>query len=103
MYFSANFRSSSLRHFSSTALDEAIKHFAVEALDEHTLKVTLASPNSYFLARVAYVYPFFPAPSSDLEGKSSEEIDRYFNQPAKGKPMVLGAYLVENWEALIKK
>lgn len=77
---------------------ERVKSLGVEALDAHTLRVTLASPRSYFLARLAYVYPFFPAPSGVLAGKSEEELQRWFDEPADGRPLVLGAFTVEHWD-----
>ena len=79
---------------------QALTHFAVKALDAHTLQVTLRSPKSYFLARVAYVYPFFPEPSADLLGRTPEEIRRYFNSPSHGRPLVLGAFRVVRWDRL---
>jgi ABC-type transport system substrate-binding protein len=79
-------------------LTAALAALGVEALDEHTLEVTLKAPKSYFLARLAFVYPFFPSPSKDLEGKPEAEIQRYFDEPREGKPMVLGAFTVSSWD-----
>jgi peptide/nickel transport system substrate-binding protein len=79
-------------------LTRALSQVGVKAPDTSTLEVTLASPRSYFLARVAYVYAFFPAPSADLQGKGEPEIVRYFNEPAQGKPMVLGAFKLQKWD-----
>ena len=79
-------------------LTAALAALGVEATDDHTLKVTLKAPKSYFLARLAFVYPFFPSPSQDLEGKSEAEIQRYFDEPKEGKPMVLGAFTVSSWD-----
>lgn len=83
-------------------LAKAVEAFAVEAVDARTLRVTLEAPKSYFLARLAYVYTFFPAPAADLEGKSDAEISRYFDEPAGGKPMTLGAFTVESWDRVGK-
>ncbi|MCK6548923.1 peptide ABC transporter substrate-binding protein, partial [Myxococcota bacterium] len=77
---------------------ELVKGLGVEALDHHTLRVTLASPRSYFLARLAYVYPFFPAPSALLAGMTEEQIQRWFDEPKDGRPYVLGAFTVEKWD-----
>ncbi|HEX8822775.1 MAG TPA: ABC transporter substrate-binding protein, partial [Archangium sp.] len=49
----------------------ALARVGLEAVDPHTLRVTLARPRSYFLARLANVYLFFPAPSADLVGKDA--------------------------------
>ena len=76
----------------------ALERTGVEALDPHTLRVTLARPRSYFLARLANVYLFFPAPSADLAGKSDEEIRDYFDRPRDGRPLSLGPYRVERWD-----
>jgi len=76
----------------------ALERVGVEALDAHTLRVTLARPRSYFLARVANVYLFYPAPSADLEGKSDEEVRDYFDRPRDGRPLALGPYRVEQWD-----
>jgi peptide/nickel transport system substrate-binding protein len=70
----------------------------VEALGPHTLRVTLERPRSYFLARLANVYLFFPAPSADLVGRSDEEIQDYFDRPREGRPLALGPYRVERWD-----
>ena len=70
----------------------------MEALDAHTLRVTLARPRSYFLARLANVYLFFPAPSADLAGKSDEAVRDYFDRPRDGRPLALGPYRVERWD-----
>ncbi|QDE81782.1 peptide ABC transporter substrate-binding protein [Myxococcus xanthus] len=76
----------------------ALERVGVEAMDAHTLRVTLARPRSYFLARVANVYLFYPAPSADLEGKSDEEVRDYFDRPRDGRPLALGPYRVERWD-----
>ncbi len=80
------------------ALDAALARVGVEALAERTLRVTLKSPRSYFLARIAYVYPYFPAPSRLLEGKSEDELHRYFDQPTAHTPVVLGAFRIAGWD-----
>lgn len=76
----------------------ALERVGVEAVDAHTLRVTLARPRSYFLARVANVYIFYPAPAADLEGKSDEEVRDYFDRPRDGRPLALGPYRVERWD-----
>ncbi len=76
----------------------ALERVGVEAVDAHTVRVTLARPRSYFLARVANVYLFYPAPSADLEGKSDEEVRDYFDRPRDGRPLALGPYRVERWD-----
>jgi peptide/nickel transport system substrate-binding protein len=76
----------------------ALERVGVEAVDAHTLRVTLARPRSYFLARVANVYIFYPAPSKDLEGKPDEEVRDYFDRPRDGRPLALGPYRVERWD-----
>ncbi|MDY7228864.1 peptide ABC transporter substrate-binding protein [Hyalangium rubrum] len=76
----------------------ALERTGVEALEPHTLRVTLERPRSYFLARLANVYLFFPAPSVDLAGRSDEEIRDYFDRPREGRPLALGPYRVERWD-----
>ncbi len=76
----------------------ALERTGVEALAPHTLRVTLARPRSYFLARLANVYFFFPAPSAELAGRSDEEIRDYFDRPRDGRPLALGPYRVERWD-----
>lgn len=76
----------------------ALERVGVEAVDAHTLRVTLERPRSYFLARMANVYLFFPAPSAELEGKSEEAIRDYFDRPRDGRPLALGPYRVERWD-----
>ncbi len=79
-------------------LQAALERTGVEALGPHTLRVTLERPRSYFLARLANVYLFFPAPSADLTGRSDEEIRDYFDRPREGRPLALGPYRVERWD-----
>ncbi len=76
----------------------ALARVGVEALDAHTLRVTLARPRSYFLARLANVYLFFPAPSADLAGRTDEQVRDYFDRPRDGRPLSLGPYRVERWD-----
>jgi peptide/nickel transport system substrate-binding protein len=76
----------------------ALERVGVEAVDPHTLRVTLARPRSYFLARVANVYIFYPTPAADLEGKSDEDVRDYFDRPRDGRPLALGPYRVERWD-----
>ena len=73
---------------------------AVEAVDDRTLRVRLAGPRAYFLARVAGLNTWFPAPSRALARLSPEEIARYFDEPADGRPLVLGPYRVASWDRL---
>jgi len=81
-------------------LDQAISKVALEAVDANTFRVTIKSPRTYFLSRVALVYNYFPDPSADLAKKSEDEIDRYFNEPTGGKPLTLGAFHVASWDHL---
>jgi len=83
---------------SATEVEHALGRLGVEAVDARTLRVTLVSPKSYFLARVANVYLFFPAPSADLAGRSTEEIEDYFDRPRDGKPRALGPFRIERWD-----
>ena len=77
---------------------EAAAALGVKAVDDQTLQVTLAGARGYFLSRLANVYPYFPAPSFELEGKTEAEVQKYFNEPANGRPLVLGAYRVVTWD-----
>ncbi len=77
---------------------EAGEKLGVKAIDDSTLQVTLAGPRSYFLSRLANVYPYFPAPSFELEGKPEAEVQKYFNEPKDGRPLVLGAFKVTAWD-----
>ena len=79
-------------------LEAALARTGVEALGPHTLRVTLARPRSYFLARLANVYLFFPTPSAFLAGKSEEAVRDYFDRPREGHPLALGPYRVESWD-----
>jgi peptide/nickel transport system substrate-binding protein len=72
----------------------------VEAVDDVTLRIRLVAPRSYFLARIAGLYTWYPAPARELEGRSAEEIARYFDEPSNGRPLVLGAYRVAAWDRL---
>lgn len=83
---------------SEAEVKAALERVGVEAVDAHTLRVTLARPRSYFLARVANVYIFYPAPAKDLEGKPDEEVRDYFDRPRDGRPLALGPYRVERWD-----
>lgn len=83
---------------SAEQVQAALARTGVEALDSHTLRVTLERPRSYFLARLANVYLFFPAPSAELAGKSDEEIRDYFDRPRDGRPLSLGPFRVERWD-----
>ncbi|PTL77737.1 peptide ABC transporter substrate-binding protein [Vitiosangium sp. GDMCC 1.1324] len=82
----------------SEEVQAALARVGVEALDSHTLRVTLARPRSYFLARLANFYLFFPTPSAVLAGKSEEEVRDYFDRPRDGHPLALGPYRVESWD-----
>jgi peptide/nickel transport system substrate-binding protein len=79
-------------------VQSALEGLGVQALDSRTLRVTLASPRNYFLARIANVYLFFPAPSTLLQGRSEEEIRAYFERPSGGHPLSLGPYRVDSWD-----
>ncbi|HEY8209772.1 MAG TPA: peptide ABC transporter substrate-binding protein [Myxococcaceae bacterium] len=79
-------------------VDAAVERIGVRALDDWTLEVTLAHPRSYFLARLANVYLFFPAPSAFLAGKSEEEIRAYYDRPRDGHPVSVGPFRVESWD-----
>ncbi|HVE84944.1 MAG TPA: peptide ABC transporter substrate-binding protein [Myxococcales bacterium] len=79
-------------------VDAAVERIGARAVDEWTLEVTLAHPRSYFLARLANVYLFFPAPSADLAGKSEDQVRAYFDRPRDGRPMSVGPFRVESWD-----
>lgn len=81
-------------------MGRALEGFLVRALDKATLQVTLRSPRSYFLSRLANVYTFFPQPKRDLDGKSPDEIRRYFHSPDHGRPLVTGAFRIVAWDRL---
>jgi peptide/nickel transport system substrate-binding protein len=83
---------------SEQELKAALERLGVEEVDPQTLRVTLAHPRNYFLARVANVYLFFPAPSQDLLGKSEEQIRDYFDRPGDGKPLSVGPFHVDRWD-----
>ncbi len=82
----------------SARTPEAAAALGLTAIDDQTLQVTLRGARGYFLSRLANVYPYFPAPSFELEGKSEAEVQRYFNEPANGRPLVLGAFRVTAWD-----
>ncbi len=79
-------------------ISAALERVGLEALDANTLRVTLKRPRSYFLARLANVYLFFPAPSAVLAGKPEEAVRDYFDRPRDGHPLALGPYRVETWD-----
>jgi len=79
-------------------VQEAVRHLSVRALDEATFEVELDVPRSYFLARIANVYPFFPAPSRRLAGLSEEDARARFDRPKDGQPPSLGPFRVEAWD-----
>lgn len=81
-----------------TPTAEDLERLAVRALGPHTLEVVLGAPRSYFLARMANVYLFFPAPTADLAGLSEEARRDYFDRPRDGKPMAVGPFRVERWD-----
>jgi peptide/nickel transport system substrate-binding protein len=81
-------------------LERLLGGLGVEALDARTLRVTLRSPRTEFLQRLALVYVFYPAPSQDLAGLEEKQIRAYFDEPRDGKPMVLGSYRPERWDHL---
>lgn len=80
------------------AVSSALERVGVRALDSHTLEVVLSRPRTYFLARLANVYLFFPDPSADLAGLTPEQARAYFDRPRDGKPMSLGPFRVEKWD-----
>ena len=84
----------------AATLARLLDGLGVEALDPRTLRVTLTSPHQAFLQRLAQVYVFFPAPSQDLAGLPETAIRAYFDEPRRGKPMVLGPYRPESWDHL---
>lgn len=79
-------------------VDAALERVGIRAIDEHTLEVLLRSPRSYFLARLANVYLFFPAPSAVLEGLDEDGMRAYFDRPKDGHPLALGPWRVEAWD-----
>jgi len=79
-------------------VDAAVERIGARALDDWTLEVTLQHPRSYFLARLANVYLFFPAPSAFLAGKSEDEVRAYFDRPRDGHPLSVGPFRVESWD-----
>ncbi|MBF5042784.1 peptide ABC transporter substrate-binding protein [Aggregicoccus sp. 17bor-14] len=79
-------------------VQRALAQVGVRALDARTLQVTLAQPRSYFLARLANVYLFFPAPSALLAGKDPESVRDYYDRPRDGHPLALGPWRVERWD-----
>ncbi len=79
-------------------VQRALEGVGVRALDEHTLEVLLRSPRSYFLARLANVYLFFPAPAKALEGLDEDGARAYFDRPKDGHPLALGPWRVEAWD-----
>ncbi len=79
-------------------MERALEAFAVRALDELTLEVTLVSPRSYFPARLASVYTFYPSPSAMLRGLEETAIRRYFDEPGEGRPLVLGPFRIDAYD-----
>lgn len=86
------------RGASEAELTAGLERLGVRALDSHTLEVVLVQPRSYFLARLANVYLFFPAPSTLLAGRAPEALRDYFDRPGEGHPLALGPYRVETWD-----
>ena len=81
-------------------LERLLAGLGVEALDPLTLRVTLTSPHTEFLQRLAQVYVFYPAPSQDLAGLDEASIRAYYDEPRQGRPLVLGPYRPERWDHL---
>ena len=81
-------------------LRRLVEAIGIQALDPLTLQVTLCSPRTEFLQRLAQVYVFYPAPSQDLQGLDEGAIRSYFDQPRAGKPLVLGRYRPVRWDHL---
>ncbi|HET9450031.1 MAG TPA: ABC transporter substrate-binding protein [Aggregicoccus sp.] len=79
-------------------VEKALAQVGVQAVDAYTLRVTLAAARSYFLARLANVYLFFPAPSAHLAGRDAEAVRDYFDRPRDGHPLALGPWRVERWD-----
>ncbi len=79
-------------------IESALERVGIRAIDDHTLEVLLRSPRSYFLARLANVYLFFPAPSAALEGLDEDGMRAYFDRPKDGHPLALGPWRVEAWD-----
>jgi ABC-type oligopeptide transport system substrate-binding subunit len=75
----------------------------VKALDDATLEVTLTSPRTYFLSRLATVYTFFPAPTAALQGKDARALKRYFDEPDGTHPLVTGEYVPLKWDRVGQK
>lgn len=76
---------------------------STRAVDDLTFEVTLKGARGYFLSRLANVYPYFPAPSAELEGRPEAEVQRYFNEPQNGRPLVLGAFRVARWDRVAQR
>jgi peptide/nickel transport system substrate-binding protein len=76
----------------------AVERLGVRAVDDATFEVTLDRPRSYFLARVANVYIFFPAPSAALAGLPEDEAREFFDRPRDGKPYAVGPFGVDVWD-----
>jgi peptide/nickel transport system substrate-binding protein len=85
-------------HAAPADVQAAVDRCAFRAVDDLTLEVLLRSPRSYFLARLATVYTFFPGPSHDLAGKTPQQIRAYFNEPDGDHPRGLGAFRVTRWD-----
>lgn len=80
------------------ALEAARAALGVRALDGLTLEVTLASPRTYFLSRVATVYTFFPQPAARLRRLRPDELPAWFNEPDGTHPLVVGEYRPLRWD-----
>lgn len=85
------------------ATEELLAKVGVKALDDATLEVTLTSPRTYFLSRLATVYTFFPAPTVALHGKDARAIKRYFDEPDGTHPLVTGEYVPQKWDRVGQK
>lgn len=83
----------------AAARDEGDGHsLEVEAEDPHTLRVTLRSPSSSFLARLANVYELFPIPSHAIVGMDEQAIEAYFENPTDTSPATVGSFRVASWD-----
>lgn len=84
-------------------LERLLDAVGVIARDDATLEVTLTSPRTYFLSRLATVYTFFPAPRAALQGKDARATRRYFDEPDGTHPLVTGEFVPLKWDRVGQK
>lgn len=84
-------------------VQERLEAVGVLARDAETLEVTLTSPRTYFLSRLATVYTFFPAPVAALAGLSPQALRRYFDEPDGTHPLVTGEFIPTKWDRVGQK